>query len=215
MNATSQQATVRALLDQYGQTFAEEAGIELEEGTPEGLFQLLCLAVLLSAPTSSEKAMGAIQGLIEADLATPEKMAEASKEQRVEVLDSSGYDQLDERAATRLGDTAELVLRVYYGNLDELREAAKQDVERERELLLEFKGIGPLGADIFLREVQGVWEEVYPYADERVLEAAGKLGLGKDAESLSQLVDREEFVRLVAALVRVELDDGYEQLRKV
>jgi endonuclease III len=213
MNATSQQSTVRALLDNYGETLAQEAGIELEQGTPEALFQLLCLAVLLSAPTSSNRAMRAIEGLIEAGLDSPEKMAEASQEQRVEILDSHGYEQLDERAATRLGETAELVLRAYSGNLGELREVAKHDVERERELLLEFKGIGPVGADIFLREVQGVWEEVYPFADERVLEAAAKLRLGKDAESLSKLVDQEDFVRLVDALIRVELEDGYEQLK--
>lgn len=213
MEAGPHQALIRALLDEYGQSYAHEAGIRIERGTPAVLFQLLVLALLLSARISAVHAMQAAKALIEAKLTTPEKMAAASWQQRVDVLTTHGYKRYDERTSTMLGQTADLVLSEYGGDLRKLRAAAGRDVERERELLQEFKGIGPVGADIFLREVQGVWDEVYPFADARVLAAARELGLGRDAQSLSKLVDRGEFVRLVAALIRVELSDAYEQLR--
>jgi hypothetical protein len=53
------------------------------------------------------------------------------------------------------------------------------------------KGIGPVGADIFRREVQIVWDEAFPYADRRVLEVAKRLGLPRSAEELSKLGSRK------------------------
>ena len=76
----------------------------------------------------------------------------------------------------------------------------------------QFKGIGPIGADIFLREVQGIWTEAFPYADARVLKAAKKLGLPGDPKALSRRVARQDFPRFVAGLVRVDLNHAYKDL---
>jgi endonuclease III len=212
MTKRSQQEIVRVLLDEFGQTYAREAGIRIEEGTPEAQFQLLVLALLLGAPIPSGNAIRAAKALIEAELGTPEALARATQQERVDVL-SESYKRLEERTATRLGETAEFILRAYSGDLGKLRQAANHDVEREHELLEEFNGIGPVGADIFLREVQGIWEEVYPFADDRVIEAARELGLPDEASGLSEMVERGEFPSLAAALVRVDLDGAYEQVR--
>ena len=75
----------------------------------------------------------------------------------------------------------------------------------ERRLLKEFKGIGRVGADIYCREVQVAWPELYPFADAKALQAARTLGLGEDAKQLAALVDRADYVRLVAALVRTSI----------
>jgi hypothetical protein len=64
-----------------------------------------------------------------------------------------------------------------------------------------------VGVDIFFREVQGVWDELYPFADKLALRAAERHGLGKDAVALSKLVPRDDFPRLVSALVRDELGE--------
>jgi hypothetical protein len=45
------------------------------------------------------------------------------------------------------------------------------------EKLKQFKGIGDIGADIFLREVQDVWTWVRPHFDYRATAAAKRLGL--------------------------------------
>lgn len=179
---TPQQAIVRVLLREHGRTYAEEAGIRIERNTPAVLFQLLDLALLLSAPIHAADATRAAKALIEAGLTTPKKMAEATWQARVDVLTTHGYKRYDERTSTMLGHTAELVLDRYGGDLRKLRAAANHDPAREHALLQEFSGIGPIGADIFLREVQLVWDEVYPFADVRVLAAARELGLGDDPE---------------------------------
>jgi len=79
--------------------------------------------------------------------------------------------------------------------------------------LQQFKGIGKVGADIFLREVQDVWDEVFPYADERVGKAARQLGLPSDGRAPVRLVDRRDFPRFVAGLVRIDLADAYRQIQ--
>jgi hypothetical protein len=109
-----------------------------------------------------------------------------------------------------LGDTAELLLREYDGDLRQLRERAGHDPAEERRLLKQFKGIGDVGADIFCRKIQGVWDELYPFADRKALAAAAKLGLGRDPAALAKLVPRKDFPRLVAALVRTSLAKDYE-----
>lgn len=207
MSRPSRAAVVRALLERHGRTYAAEAGINLERGTPSPLFRLLCLALLLSARIRAEVAVDATKALADAGWRTPESMAEATWEERTRVLNRAGYARYDESTSRMLGQTADLLLEKYHGDLRELREAAEQDPERERSLLQEFPGIGPAGSAIFAREAQAFWEELYPFADDRALEVAERLGLGRDLDRLRDLVDddRSEFTRLVAALVRCGL----------
>ena len=113
-----------------------------------------------------------------------------------------------------LGQTAELLLREYTGDLRRLRERAGRDPAAERRLLKQFKGIGDVGADIFFREVQSVWEELYPFADRKALAAATELGIARDTASLAKLVRRKEFPRLLAALVRAGLAKDYAAVRE-
>ena len=82
----------------------------------------------------------------------------------------------------------------------------------ERSLLQEFSGIGPVGADIFVREVQLVWDEAFPYADKKVLQAARRLQLPGDGEELSKLVPRKDFARLTSALIRTALEKDYDDV---
>jgi hypothetical protein len=77
------------------------------------------------------------------------------------------------------------------------------------------KGIGPTGADIFLREVQGPWSELAPYVDDRTREEAEQLGLPTDADELVGLVQEKDVPRFIAALVRARLErDADEILRE-
>jgi endonuclease III len=205
---------VQALLEQYGTTFAEALRIPVEKNTPAPLFQLLYASLLFSARIAAENAAEASKALIEAGLTTPRKMAEATWQERVDVITWHGYKRYDERTSTMLGQTAQLVLDKYGGDLRKLRDEAGRDVDQEKKLLMQFKGIGNVGADIFLREVQGAWDEVYPYADQRVLKAAKQLDLGSSASELAELVPRHDFPKLVAALVRVDLAKSYDKARQ-
>lgn len=195
-------ATVRALLDRYGQTYAQQAGIRLAD-TPSPLYRLLVLATLLSARISADVAVDAARELSAAGFRTPRAMRDATWQQRVDALGRGHYRRYDERTATMLGDGAELLLSRWRGDLRRLRDDADGSVPRLRELLVEFPGIGPTGADIFLREVQGVWPDAAPYVDERVSAEARRLRLPGSAASLARLVPSGDLPRLAAALVRV------------
>ena len=133
--------------------------------------------------------------------------------ERVKVLNRSGYARYDESTSRYIGETTALLRDKYGGDLRRLRAAAGQDPARERQLLKEFMGIGDIGADVFVREAQIPWDENYPFADRRALEAAGKLGLGAGAEELARLVDRRaDLPRLLAALVFLDLAKETEEI---
>ena len=198
---------VRVLLDRAGTTYADEAGIRLRD-TPAPLYQLLVLTVLLSARIRADIGVAATRELLAAGYTTPKAMLATSWQDRVDALGRGGYRRYDERTATQLGDGARLVRDVYGGDLRRLRSVADGDSPRVRELLQEFPGIGPVGADIFCREVQGLWPELRPTLDERARDAAGDLGLPRDPGRLADLVPGAELPGLAAALVRVSLDKG-------
>ncbi len=111
-----------------------------------------------------------------------------------------------------LGQASELLLERYGGDLRRLREEAGRDPNRERALLRQLKGLGNVGIDIFFREVQVAWDELYPFADERALGEARQLGLPGDAKALARGHDRQAFARLVAALVRSSLAKDHDQI---
>src|SRR5918994_3221109 len=209
----SQKETARTLLERHGRTFADELGIDIAKNTPAPLFRLLCAATLMSARISSSIAADAARSLAKHGWRSPQKLAGSTWEQRVKALNEAGYARYQERTATMLGDLTDHLLDRYGGDLRRLRDEADHDPEAERKLLKEFKGLGDVGVDIFFREVQVAWGELAPFADKRALDAAGRLKLPKDAAKLAGLVGAGDFPRLVAALVRVELDDGYDAVR--
>lgn len=210
-----QRQIAAAVLDVAGRTFCEELAIPIERNTPSALFRTLCFALLASTRIGHRIALEAARGLTAAGWTTPRKMADATWQQRVDVLDHAGYVRYDESTSTMLAQTSELLLERYRGDLRRLRDAAGRDPGVERERLKEFKGVGDVGADIFFREVQLVWKELFPFADQRALEAARRLGLPGDAARLRALVgDEHDQVRLVTGLVRVELEDAYPQVRE-
>ncbi|MBO0829626.1 MAG: endonuclease [Streptosporangiales bacterium] len=205
--------TVRALLDRHGRTFAADAGIKLAD-RPAPLFQLLVLATLLSTRIRGDIAVAAARALRDAGWTTARGMAEATWAQRTKVLNRSGYARYDERTSRMLGDTAVRLGEQYGGDLRRLREHADGDVDALRASLTTFKGIGGVGADVFLREVQGVWPELRPFVDSRAGDGAKALGLPSSPRRLAGLVDGDDFVRLVAALVRVTIDNDADEVRR-
>lgn len=197
--------TVRALLEQQGRTYAEEAGIRLAD-KPGPLYQLLVLATLLSARISADIAVAAARELFEAGYRSPGKMLNASWQDRVNALGRGHYRRYDERTATMLGDSAQLCHDRWHGDLRRLHAEAGSDTSALRTLLTQFPGIGATGADIFLREVQGVWPDIAPYADRKVLDGAQRLHLPAAADDLAGLAPDGKLPALLSALVRVGRD---------
>ncbi|KAA6429209.1 MAG: hypothetical protein FRX49_00605 [Trebouxia sp. A1-2] len=138
----------------------------------------------------------------------------APLEEEVEALHSEGNVQRElvtvytaPSMSHYLNQTAKVVLDKYKGDLDNLRKEAKHDPVKERELVKAFKGFGEVAVNIFCREAQEAWEELFPFADDRTLKLAAEHGLPDDAAKLAELVDNDKhkFVRLLAALIRSSL----------
>ncbi|CAL9364945.1 hypothetical protein SUDANB145_00749 [Streptomyces sp. enrichment culture] len=197
---------VRELVGAHGRTYAEEAGIRLKN-TPQPLYHLLALAHLLSARIRGSVAVATARALREAGLRDARRMAEAAWRQRVDALGRGGYRRYDERTATQLGEEAELLDDRWGGDLRRLRKEADGDVSALRRLLQEFTGVGPTGADIFLREVQRVWPEAAPYLDRKASQGAERLGLPTDPGRLLAAAGTTDPAVLAAALVRASVDE--------
>ena len=212
MAEPSRKRIAAAVLDNYGRTFAGELGIPLERATPSPLFRWLCASILFSARIGTSIAANAARALAEAGWTTAQKMADSTWAERTRVLNRSGYARYDESTSRMLGEDAELLVSQYGGDLGRLREAARQDPEEERTRLKEFKGMGDVGVDIFLREVQQVWKEVYPFVDKKSLKCARKLHIAANADELAALVPHRDFPRLIAGLVRVDLAAAHDKV---
>jgi hypothetical protein len=212
MAKPSKDQIVKALLERHGRTYASELGIDLERGSPSVLYRWLCAATLLSARIGADLAIRAARALAEEGWTTAQRMADATWEERTRTLNQAGYARYDESTSRMLGDTARMLLDEYGGDLRKLRAAAERDPGRERKLLKECKGIGEIGADIFCREAQIAWDELFPFADRRALEAARRLGLEDDAGKLAERVTRQDYPRLLAALVRTGLAKDFDEV---
>lgn len=211
MTSNAKRELVCRLLENHGLLFSSELGIDLNKGTPAPLFRWLCASILFSARISQKLANKTASALSDHGWRTPQRMAASTWEQRVKVLNVSGYARYDESTSRMLGESTALLINEYGGDLRKLRKAAQKQPEQERKLLKQFKGLGDVGVDIFFREAQICWEELYPFADKRAIKAANTLHLAEDASGLSKLVDATDFARLIAALVRVDIENHYAE----
>jgi hypothetical protein len=170
--------------------------------------------MLFSARINARAAVSASTALTRWGWTSARKMAASTWEERTHVLNGVGYARYDESTSTKLGEAAGLLLDRYDGDLRRLREEAGRDAGNEHRLIQQFKGIGPVGADIFCREMQIAWLELYPFADALALDTARQLKIGDTARNLATLVERDDFPRLVAALVRTHLAGDYDEFKR-
>ena len=205
MAMTESKETVRRLLDEAGTTYADEAGIRLDD-KPMPLFELLVLCMLASKPIDAGVAVAAAREVFHVGLRTPEAVRDADRKTMIDAFGRAGYARYDESSATRLTEMAHTVGDEYGDDLRKLADAAEGDAAAAAKLLQQFKGIGATGSDIFLREVQDTWTWVRPYYDERARDAAKQLGLPSDSHELSKLADGAD-AAFAAALVRASLED--------
>ena len=81
------------------------------------------------------------------------------------------------------------MLKEKYGTLERLHTESSSPADLEKRLQ-EFKGVGPIGVNIFLRELRGIWEKAKPKPSPMAVATAQKIGLKlEDVERYeSQLV---------------------------
>jgi hypothetical protein len=197
---------VAALLEVGGTTFAEEAGIDLRD-KPAPLYRLLVLAVLLSSRVQAKLGTRACRELVDSGFGSPPTMRDAPRQDVFDALSRARFLSKDQ-TTDALQQGADLVAQRWHGDLRRMRAEADGDTGALTGLLTEVPRLGPVGADIFVREVQLVWPEFRPHLDGKATDGAKAVGLPTDAAELAELVDGDDLARFSAALVRANLEDA-------
>ena len=172
-------------------SFSEELGLDLTK--PEDRFKWFLASVLFAKRISAETAKKTYVYFEQEELTSSDAILNAGWDRLVEVLDSSGYTRYDFSTATKLLGIAK-TLKEKYGSLERLHSESSSPSDLEKRLK-EFKGIGPVGVNIFLRELRGIWGKAKPNPFPLAVLTAQRIGL-----------DLEDVERYESQLVRLNLE---------
>jgi endonuclease III len=182
------------VLIEYFPLYSEDLGIDPKE--PAGRFKWFVASILFGARISEKIAANTYKQFEVYGLDSPEKIVAAGWDELVRVLDEGGYVRYDFSTATKLLGIME-ALQATYGSLEELYEGAV-DTEELKKRLQAFKGVGAVTAQIFLRELRGVWQ-ISPEVSTRAQIAAKNLEI-----NLHEL-EGETLARVETALVKLSI----------
>jgi endonuclease III len=172
-------------------SYSEDLGLDLSKS--EDRFKWFLASFLFAKRISADIAKSTYLKFNQENLTNPDAISEAGWDRLVQILDSGGYTRYDFSTASNLlgivGD-----LKQKYGNLDGLYEEARDSKDLEKRLL-KFKGVGPMGVNIFLRELRGTWEKANPEPSPKAVETAKKIGL-----------DLDKVEKYESQLVRLEIE---------
>jgi len=156
--------------------YSEELGLDLTK--PEDRFKWFIASILFAKRISAKTAKETYLYFEQEELTSPDAILQAGWEQLVTVLDSGGYTRYDFSTAANLLGIAK-TLKEKYGSLENLHKQSKNSSDLEN-LLMEFRGVGPVGVNIFLRELRGVWKKAKPSPCFIAIETAKKIGLSPE-----------------------------------
>lgn len=175
--------------------YSEDLGIDLSE--PSGRFSWFVASILFGARIGEQIAANTYRCLAAAGIVdSPEKIVDAGWDRLVDILDAGGYVRYDFSTATKLLRIM-ATLQQNYGSLENLYRKASDPKDLEKRLQ-EFSGIGPTTAQIFLRELRGIWQ-VQPKVAEMARTSAASLHI-----ALSEF-EGESLARVETALVKLYL----------
>jgi len=165
-------------------SYSEELGLDLRK--PSDRFKWFLASILFAKRISSEIAKRTFQLFLREGLTSPDRIREAGLDRLVEILDSGGYVRYDFSTASNLLEIMRK-LKDEYGSLEKLYEKTSSPEDLERKLM-DFKGVGPVCVNIFLRELRGIWDRAKPKPSKIAMEMAEMLGLKRIEPYESALV---------------------------
>ncbi len=167
------------------QSYSDELGLDLTKS--EDRFKWFLASILFARRISAEIAKKTYRRFEEEEITTLERILKAGWDRLVEVLDSGGYVRYDFSTASNLlsimGE-----LKEKYGDLEGLYKESSSPMDLEKRLQ-EFRGIGPVGVNIFLRELRGIWEKAKTKPSKIAIKTAQRIDL-KDVESYESEIVR-------------------------
>jgi len=183
--------TIAQLMEKWGGSYSKELGMDIESGRSGEIFKWFLASILFGARISQAKARQTYCEFEKCKVITPDAIIGTGWDGLVEILDTGGYTRYDFKTATKLLEIMQMLNHVYGGDLNVLHEKARSSEDLESKLM-EFKGVGPVTVNIFLRELRGIWEKAQPLPGDHVIIAARRLGLtvleGKDEEERKMLL---------------------------
>lgn len=204
------------LMAELGGSYAAALGITLDGLRAEEVYKWFLAAVLYGAPIPEAQATRTWREFERNGVLTLQRVLDTGWDGLVRMLDAGGYTRYDFKTATKLLDVNRTLLADYQGDLNALHAAATDPADLERRIVALGKGIGPVTADIFLRELRGRWKKAQPPLSPLALAAAAELGFlaaGTGAEVALPQLQRQwrrsgapgRFSDFEAALVRAGL----------
>ena len=213
--------TIKKLLTLFPKTFSEELGIDLALCHEKEVFKWFLASLLFGARISSKVAAETYKQFETRGLITPEAIQDAGWNRLVEVLDEGGYARYDYKTADTLLDITKRLQYHYDGKVVKLIEKAA-NYEQLKKRLEEFKGVGPVTVNIFLRELRDTSPKADPPLQKFVIRTARHLNLIKTDDSrkpLEQLrevwkknrIEKKSLIHLESALLRFGKDHCTEE----
>lgn len=172
-------ASPRRLIELLGGMYSRELGIDLTERRRAEIFRWFLAAKLMGARISTRTALSTWREFARQGVDTPERIRQTGWDGLVAILDKGGYARYDFSTATKLLAITGDILEQYRGDLNVLHDRSDGPRDLEVRLMGLGKGIGPVTANIFLREMRAVWPKADPAISPLALLAARDLGLAK------------------------------------
>lgn len=178
--------------------YSEELGIDLAAGTDEECFKWFLASLLFGARISETIARNTYRAFDRHGLLDPRAILNAGRDVLIgTVMAEGGYVRYDNQRTAEVLRNCEMLMEEYQGSLRHLHEVAA-DSRDLAERLQRFHGVGPVTANIFLRELRPFWEKARPGPLPVVRELAR--GAGIDLDRMDPATP--EFCRLEAGLIR-------------
>ncbi len=193
---------IRRIVQDLGGRFSTALGIDLASGDSEEIFKWFLASILFGARIGEKIAANTYREFERRGLLTPQRILDTSWDGLVEILDSGGYVRYDFKTATQLLEIMGTLQERYAGDLNLLHQQAIDERDLESRLM-EFKGIGPVTTNIFLRELREVWEKADPLPSDLTILAARNLGL-TDSLGQTQEARKRALIDLESAFLGVE-----------
>ena len=166
---SADQRPARRLVESLGVRFATELGIKLELGDRGEVFKWFLAAMLFAARISHAVAARTYREFQQAGVSSPQRVVETGWDGLVAILDAGGYVRYDFKTADKLLAVCAALIDRYGGDMNALHRVAAGPPELEAAVQTLGKGIGPMTANIFLREMRGIWDKAAPLPSEKVI----------------------------------------------
>jgi hypothetical protein len=179
--------------------FSEELGIDLARGDEDQLFRWFLASLLYGGHIGETIARRTYQAFCRHQLTTARGILAAGWEFLVNpVMREGGYVRYDFSKSDQILRDCQKLVDEYGGSLGRMHEMARDASDLETRLL-DFYGVGPVTANIFLRELRPFWPKADPSPLPVVTAAARHLGLDLSQMRRKTLI----FVRIEAGLIRM------------